>query len=245
MKQQDTTNNTKMTTSVSSSRCHRSRLRINTWWLACAILLLLQENYFLTAYGLCSSNSSFATTNNTNCSTPQENLTKYNQLWIDQGALDYSYTFKQTCECFHTDEPFNTTIVDLLVVVDPSVRLPRDFELPTIPSLFQRIQDYITEEAYSVQVTYDEDYGYPTYIYIDRHELVMDDEYIVYIEDLQITRTVSSDTGSASDVDPSVTNEINAATSPPAYRPSSKHKRKRLFRSSTLYQFFFGKQTTP
>jgi len=233
--------------SVSSSRRRRrSRLRMNRrptsymWCLACAILLLLQDHYdfFPTAvHGLCPNDSSSSTTNNTeDCTTPQEQLTKYKQLWTNQGALDYSYTFQQTCECFHTDEPFNATIVNLVVLIDPYQRLPRDFELPTIPSLFQRIQDYITQEADSVHVTYDEEYGYPTYINIDRSELVFDDEYIVHIEDLQITRTSTLMTGAGSDVDESVLNEINAA-----YRPPSIRKRKRIFDISIFFAFLFGK----
>jgi len=119
-------------------------------------------------------------------------------LWLAEGIEDYSYTFTETCECLNGDEPFEVNVANQKWVKDKKVRYPPGLELPTVPELFDKIQSSITDAVdnsnadVTIDVIYDEDYGYPTSIYIDQDPTMSDEEYIVAIEDLEIHRLVAN-----------------------------------------------------
>ncbi len=49
-------------------------------------------------------------------------------------------------------------------------------EIVSISSLFAAIQEAIEQNAADIQVQFDETYGYPTNVYIDREEMIADEE---------------------------------------------------------------------
>ncbi len=103
--------------------------------------------------------------------------------WEATGPDSYTYRFANACECLP-----ETTGPILIVVEDgqvTSVLRPEDAAglpsvytgpRPTIPHLFDTVQAAIEMAAPSIVVTYDEQWGYPTQIYIDWDTVTADEE---------------------------------------------------------------------
>ena len=122
-----------------------------------------------------------------------ESLAAHQSRWSDQGKDSYRYELRIGCFC-----PPEVTDAVLVFVRDgitdsvlyiESGRPAEDryFErCDTVDKLFLLIQDAIDREADKIEVTYDEDLGIPTRIYIDFVEQAVDDEISYDIARFQI-----------------------------------------------------------
>lgn len=103
--------------------------------------------------------------------------------WESQGIETYEYRFNNACLCtVETSGPIIITVTDGEVT---AVRRPDDAAdlppydggpTPTIPELFETVQSALDEGADSITVEYDEEFGFPTQLYIDWEALVADEE---------------------------------------------------------------------
>ena len=105
--------------------------------------------------------------------------------WESQGIDTYEYRFSNACECLpETSGPIIITVVNDEVTAtrrpeDAAGLPPRDGgPAPTIPELFETVQSAIHEGADSITVEYDEEFGFPTQLYIDWDAGLADEETI-------------------------------------------------------------------
>ena len=97
-------------------------------------------------------------------------------------ALDLnSYSFTLQISCFCTEE---TTRPKEIKVVNNQITLvneipydPEDhWNVMTISQLFDEIENAEREEVFMLSVEYDTDKGFPNSVYIDREEMIADEE---------------------------------------------------------------------
>lgn len=112
-----------------------------------------------------------------------QQLEKNRKLWESQGIDDYSFTLQRSCFCRGDDRrPIHIQVRDGKVVAakfaDTGEPLPpsMDYAKKTIPDLFNEVAQAIKEKAARLEVSYDPTYGFPTSIFIDRSELIADEE---------------------------------------------------------------------
>lgn len=129
------------------------------------------------------------------CSRHREVLVENHEAeirWQQLALTDYIFHFQRRCECSYdyTREAritvSNGEIVDITFADDQS-QAPRDMwnDFPTVAGLFEAIETAAAEDAHEIRVTYDPDAGYPQSIFIDKQELLADEEKIWQISDLQ------------------------------------------------------------
>ena len=114
----------------------------------------------------------------TSPTTPENDLADYRTLWEAQRLTDYTFDVSRVCYCqFMGDVRVTvqggviTGVTELASVV---ARDPETFR--TIDGLFDLVQDAYDRDAHEVQVDFDPDRGYPTRIWIDYVEMMMDEE---------------------------------------------------------------------
>jgi hypothetical protein len=122
-----------------------------------------------------------------------ESLAAHQSRWSDQGKDSYRYELRIGCFC--PPEVTDAVLVFVRDGITDSVLYiesgrsaeSRYFEkYDTIDKVFLVIQDAIDREADKLEVTYDEDLGIPTRIYIDFIEQAADDEISYEITRFQI-----------------------------------------------------------
>lgn len=115
----------------------------------------------------------------------QEALTSAQALRDEQWSQTYTLVQQRTCFCPEEyRRPMRYGVVDGSVVRDSAVYhdsdepLAEDFEpwLLTIDEAFAKIQNAIDTNVASLDVEYDEAYGYPTTISIDINVMMADEE---------------------------------------------------------------------
>ena len=121
----------------------------------------------------------------------QVELDSHRTLWEQTRSSDYTYEYNVLCEC---SDNFGQTVKVTVtagaiesVVYAESGEFGRKAGDPpvvsgspryhTIDSLFDVIQDAITDEADQLTLSYDGEFGYPTNVAIDRNVSAIDDEY--------------------------------------------------------------------
>ena len=120
----------------------------------------------------------------------QVELDSQRTMWDQTRSSDYTYEYNVLCEC---SDNFGQTVkvtvtagaIESIVYAesgdsgksgDPPV-VAGSPRYHTIDSLFNVIQDAITDEADQLTVSYDSEFGYPTNVEIDYHVNATDDEY--------------------------------------------------------------------
>lgn len=104
-------------------------------------------------------------------------------LWARVGPRDYSFEYTPNCFCVLGGQRV-LVIVDNDAVVsarhvgtNDAVDAALLRSIPTVPELFDIIQDAIASRAYRVEATYDAHYGYPVHAGIDYDANAIDDEF--------------------------------------------------------------------
>lgn len=130
--------------------------------------------------------------NNSGQANAQSQLDANRQKWESQSPADYSFTLQRSCFCRgDAIRPVNIDVADGKVAsatfADTGEPLPADLDYNklTVNDLFDTIQQAITDGAARVDVTYDQQSGVPTSIYIDRSEQIADEEVGFSISNFQ------------------------------------------------------------
>jgi hypothetical protein len=119
----------------------------------------------------------------------RERLEQARAQWRSQGLSDYRFTFRRICFCAPSaTEPAEVTvrggvIVSVRSVADGSPVDPQFYF--TIEGLFGLLSDAIDAGAAQVRADYDPGRGHPTSGYIDRNEMIADEELGFTATDLQ------------------------------------------------------------
>ncbi len=115
--------------------------------------------------------------------------------WRAQGSNSYSFELNRGCFCVLGGRRLTVTVRDGGVVGADYLDSgggPVDTALltyvPTVPDLFDLIQDALDRKVAWFSADYDPTYGYPTRIEIDYSANVADDEIAITARDLQILR---------------------------------------------------------
>ena len=110
--------------------------------------------------------------------TPENDLAEYRALWEAQSLTDYTFDVVKNCFCWPIADVRITVqggvITDVTELASEVARDPETFR--TINSLFDLVQDAYERDAHEIQVEFDPGRGYPTRIWIDYVEMMMDEE---------------------------------------------------------------------
>jgi len=122
--------------------------------------------------------------------SPREELRTAERRWYEQGIERYQYTYQRTgCECLpEWTRPFVIQVERDVVVsaIDAQTRTPAPewFRPMTIADLFRLIDEALNLRAHELNVTYDSQLGYPTFIAVDYDRQVGDDEFTIHARSL-------------------------------------------------------------
>ena len=110
--------------------------------------------------------------------TVDDELALARAKWADAGFEAYEMTITRTCFCPpEWRGPYTVTVeegaVTSFVIEDHPIA---QGEPPTVEGLFELLETAYTEGAARVDVTYHEDWGYPVSLYIDKEEMMADEE---------------------------------------------------------------------
>lgn len=116
-----------------------------------------------------------------------ESLTEFElnkNKWEALGVDSYSFTLQISCFCTEeTTRPKAVKIVNnQITLVNEMPYDPQDhWGVMTIPQLFDEIENAERDEVFLLRVEYDKDKGFPNSVYIDREEMMADEEmgYII------------------------------------------------------------------
>ena len=109
----------------------------------------------------------------------QNDLDNAMQTWASLAITDYDYVGTTLCFCVLSGIDFLVSIRNDTVVNVTNIGTGAtvgNSQFGTIESAFALIQEYITNQADSIDVTYNGDYGYPTSISIDPNFGIADNE---------------------------------------------------------------------
>jgi hypothetical protein len=118
-------------------------------------------------------------------------LARARAKWREQQLTAYSYDFRRSCFCLET----TTAPVRLLVVGEDVTEVaalegwyvPPSLDpgfYPTVDELFDVVETAIRERVTHLEVEYDNTFGYPRLVEIDRAEDTVDDELTLWAENL-------------------------------------------------------------
>lgn len=119
-----------------------------------------------------------------------DNLVAARARWDANSGPAYSYQVDRDCECVLAGRVMTVTVLrgavtaasyeDSGSAVDQALLA----YVPTVPDLFDLIQDALDRKAAYLAVRYDPTYGYPTHIQIDYSVNAVDDEVLLNLRDL-------------------------------------------------------------
>ena len=122
----------------------------------------------------------------------QDTLDKHLAQWKKADIHSYRYVFQRSCFCMREfTKPVLITVDNDVVVeakfADSKENLPnrlKDNRQP-INYLFAKIQDAIDRKAHSINVKYNEQYGFPTSISVDYDQRMADEELYLKASNFQ------------------------------------------------------------
>jgi Family of unknown function (DUF6174) len=155
---------------------------------------------------LLASHGSMASTGDKEMAALQEALDDAMALWGSQNITQYKMEFNRTCECLPESLLPYFVIVDNSTVTDVynttsgealNMSEPLPVEAFTVDILFETIQTAVTTGAPTIEVEYDEVYGFPISLFIDFDSLVADDELYLDISAFLSIDAVEEEIGAA------------------------------------------------
>ncbi|MBD2344190.1 DUF6174 domain-containing protein [Anabaena subtropica] len=115
------------------------------------------------------------------------------QLWDSKNISNYRYRLSNSCFCLPEArgpvviEVRNGQTISITSVNPDQVINPQFFQqYSTVPKLFNVIQDAIKRQAFSLNISYDHKFGYPTEISIDYNSQIADEELFLTIENFEV-----------------------------------------------------------
>jgi hypothetical protein len=103
--------------------------------------------------------------------------------WNRVGPRDYAFEFTPNCFCALGGQRIRVTVDDGAVIrarmlnTDSPVAAHLFATIPTIPELFDIIENAFSRNAHRVEASYDGSYGYPVNVAIDYDKDAIDEEY--------------------------------------------------------------------
>ena len=118
----------------------------------------------------------------------QNDLTNARNLWDFFGIEYYFFEYQDTCfGCFPLNSPWTIQVSnDRPRAMDSNVEGVANQTIPTVPHLFDIIQDALDHQAFDIQVTYHEGLGFPTNIYIDYNNQIHDEELSLRVSAMNV-----------------------------------------------------------
>jgi hypothetical protein len=104
-------------------------------------------------------------------------------LWDQVGPRDYTFEFTPDCFCALGGQRIRVTVDDgavttaRMISTDAPVEAYLFATIPTVPELFDLIQQALDRNAYRIEASYDGTYGYPVRVAIDYERNTIDEEY--------------------------------------------------------------------
>jgi hypothetical protein len=104
------------------------------------------------------------------------------QRWAERGGLDYSFELVRECSCVLGGRRIRVSVAGGAVAAaqyldsGDSVETPFLSYLPTVPDLFDVIENALAQPAAVLEASYDPFYGYPARIELDQSAAAIDDE---------------------------------------------------------------------
>ena len=112
----------------------------------------------------------------------EDQLEAARQRWDDAGISDYTMVYQPVCFC--PEQHFTVTVEDDVVVSSSIDGAGMGIPTLTVDDLFDEIQSAIDDGAAHIDVTYDDDLGYPVSHWVDESENIADEEHGVTVESL-------------------------------------------------------------
>jgi hypothetical protein len=128
----------------------------------------------------------------------REDLARARARWQALGSESYSFDLDRGCFCVLAGRRITITVQNGAVLAaeyqdsKDAVESVLLTYLPTVPDLFDLIQDAFDRNAASLVVSYDPSYSYPTRIEIDYSATTADDQISLTISDLAFLPAASS-----------------------------------------------------
>ncbi|MBD2252437.1 DUF6174 domain-containing protein [Nostoc parmelioides] len=114
-------------------------------------------------------------------------------LWNKKNISSYRYTLSNSCFCI--PEARGPVVIEVrngkttsITPVNPEQAINPEFfqKYNTIPKLFNVIQYAIQSQAFSLDISYNHKFGYPTRINIDYNSQIADEELFLTIENFEV-----------------------------------------------------------
>lgn len=124
-----------------------------------------------------------------------EQLNKNRQIWENQNFSDYELYFSHSCNCLDETTAPRIALIENDVVVSQVINSsnnpdwnykalrPEEFQAWTVNQLFELIA-LEESRAESLEVEYNEGFGYPTLIKVDGNKQIADDEYTITVTNM-------------------------------------------------------------
>ena len=118
-----------------------------------------------------------------------DDLAAARSQWIADAPGTYDFTYLRSCFCpdvFPARVRVDAGVVTLVVDQESSTALPteRNDDFPTVDQLFNELEELIRLEPFHLEVRYDQQLGYPSYVGVDIEERMVDEEFSYTVEDL-------------------------------------------------------------
>lgn len=133
--------------------------------------------------------------NNWNLKRSQKRLEFNRNFWNRQNISNYEYTLSNSCFCIADArgpvkiKVRNGQTTSITSVATGKPVNPEYFQsYNTIPKLFDVIQDAINRKAFSLNVRYNSQYGFPIQIDIDYNSQIADEEKYLTIENFKVIK---------------------------------------------------------
>lgn len=110
---------------------------------------------------------------------PEDALSKQEKIWKDQGITDYEFTLQITCFCI-----YEYTLPKQIVVRNNEIQTVNGIDYSTLEfetymtldEFFDYIRERQSQNPVVEELTFDPEYGFPTYIYFDISKMIADEE---------------------------------------------------------------------
>ena len=99
------------------------------------------------------------------------------EKWSEFSIENYSFDYSQSWYCNYDDERKETQVVEANEVINVNGY--------TMEDIFQLIANKIELQAYKLEVSYDEVYGFPLSIDFDGSRTIDDDEWCIVISNFE------------------------------------------------------------
>jgi hypothetical protein len=126
---------------------------------------------------------------------PAGEVQQRKQRWTAQNILDYRYVLENRCFCVaEVRQPVQIEVrsgqMRSIKTYDGDRSVNEEYfeAYDTIPKLFDLIQKSVDQKAAKISVDYDLKLGFPTRIFIDRSEMIADEEISLDIYGFEIIR---------------------------------------------------------